>query len=181
MKTTPRLWPMLIFALFSILFISCEKDEVFQDLKPIQTKDYFPDTPTNKFYTGFAYGDISFIDAGLSDKQWGWITKYQKKDDTLYLPIYIRDEHYDGGDGRCVGEFRISCMYSKFVVEYHSMKGWAMMETDLYVSHKKPETCDPAEFNAHHHLFRKTVDRYVIYADKLPVYVIGHVTMVRTQ
>lgn len=181
MKTKPRLWPMLIFAFCTILFISCEKDEVFQDMKPIQTKDYFPDTPTNKFYSGFAYGDISFIDAGLSHTQWGWVSKYQKNEDTLYFPLYIRDEHYDGGEGTNVGEFLVYYIDGKFVADYYTRKGWAMMETNLYAAHKKPKSCDPADFNSHHKLVRKTTDRHSIYMTQLPVYVIGHAVVVRTQ
>jgi len=181
MNTKPRLCPMLIFAFCTILFISCENDEVLQELKPITTKDYYHQTPTNKHYSGFAFGEISFIDAGISETQWGWVNRYQKEGDTLYFPLYIRTEQYAGGDGTIVGEFRISCFLNKFVAEYHSMKGWAMMETNLYVSHKKPASFDPADYTVHHHLFRKTTDRFVIYASKFPVYVIGHAILVRTQ
>jgi len=181
MKTKSRLKLMLILAFFSFFITACEQDEVFQELRSAPTKESVQLTPTNKFYTGFAFGENSFIDFGLSDTQWGWISKFENQKDTLYFPLFIRTENYDGGDGANIGELRLFCNSGDFVAEYYTRKGWAMMETNLYASTKKPISCDPASFTAHHQLFRKTTDQHLISVKKLPVYVIGHATVIRTQ
>jgi len=174
-----RLW--LLIAIFAFSAAGCEKDPLQDIIDPATKEQQITPTPTNKFYDAFAYGDLSFYDVGLSQTDWGWITKYHINNGSLTFPIYIRDEHYDGGNGTYAGAFIINYSKSKLVVDYYSRKGFALMKTNLYVSSLKPTSIDPLSYTMHHNLNRKTTDRYSIYITRLPVFIIGHAVIVRTQ
>ena len=182
MKTISNFCLLLMFVVLSALLPGCEKDSL-DDVSPaVMTREQdLPLTPTNKFYTAYAFGEMSFINAGLSDTEWGWVSKYQKKDDTLIFPLYIRDEHYEYGDGINVGEFKVYYLNDKIVADFYTRRGFALMHTNLYASHKKPVTCNPAYFTEHHSLIRNNFDRMSVYNPTLPVYIIGHATVVKTQ
>ncbi|MPM45133.1 hypothetical protein SDC9_91818 [bioreactor metagenome] len=172
---------MLLFTLVTFLSAACNSDPL-EDINIRSTKEPISQqAPTAKKYMSFALGEISFFEAGLSEVQWGWINKYDKKDDTMSWSLLIRDEHYVDGDGLNVGEVLFYYLNGKFVAEFHARKGFAMMETNLYASHEKPGSWDPATFSMHHKLTRSTVDRFSVYVMQFPIYVIAHATIVRTQ
>lgn len=172
---------MLLFTLVTFFTAACNSDPL-EDINFGSTKESLSLlTPTAKPYTSFAYGETSFIEAGLSETQWGWITKYDKKDDTTSWSLLIRDEHYVDGDGLYVGEVLFYYLKNNFVAEFHARKGFAMIATDVYASSKKPGSCDPATFSVHHKLTRSTVDRVSVNVEQFPIYVIAHANIVRTQ
>jgi len=181
MKPVNTIKMLLLFFWAAFLTTGCEKDPL-EEITPTFTKEQqWPQIPSNKSYSAFAYGEISFIDAGLSETQWGWISKYQKKDDTLSFPIYMHDDSYESGDGIYVGDFYVYYFKDKLVADYFVRKGFAFMQTNLYASHSRPRTCDPEFFGQQHNLMRKTTDRHSVNITQLPVFIIGHARIVRTQ
>jgi len=180
MKTIKVMY-FLWIALIALVSYSCEKDSP-DGISNVLTKEQgCHATPTNKAYTSFAFGEMSFVDVALSDTQWGWVSKYQKSDDTLCFPLYIRDEHYESGDGTNVGEIRLYYLDQKMIVDYYTRRGFAFVGTNVYASYQKPLSCDPATFTEHHKLQRRTIDRFSVYCGKFPVYIIAHATVVKTQ
>jgi len=180
MKTNQFFYVLLV-VFVGLFSYSCEKDTL-NDISNVLTKEQDGHViPTNKAFTSFAYGEISFVDAGLSDTQWGWISKYQKWDDTLYFPLFIRDEDYESGEGTNVGEVRLYYSDQKMVADFYTRRGYAFTGTNLYASHKKPHSCDPATFTEHHKFERRTIDRFSVYCNKFPVYIIAHANVVKTQ
>lgn len=123
--------------------------------------------------TAFGYGDLTFIDAGLTNSRWGWIYTVDAPG-TYTTPIYAGAGQNNISNGTHAGDLTISYDGYTLIVSYTIFSGYVMSETQLYASTTFPTTIAPGQFGWQHTLSNATSDTYSITLSGTPVYIIAH-------
>lgn len=143
---------------FSILF-SCDGTE--------------PPNPDPECETAFAYGDLTFIDLGITDSRWGWVISLDGPQSGV-ARIYAGAAQNDITKGEYVGDLSYDYDGTTLVLTFDMLSGFYMEETHVYASNQLPDTIAPGQYGNIHDLDQAITDSFSIPVSGSTIYIIAH-------
>ncbi len=112
----------------------------------------------------FGFGTTTFIDLGITPAEWGWQIETDVFTDFAVTDLYANAFQNNLSNGTLVGElaYGYEPWSETFMVEYQMNQGWALTETQLYVSNIDLGNIDPAGYGNAHILNNTSSDLYSI-------------------
>lgn len=131
------------------------------------------DPPKSGCETAFAYGDITFVDAGIG-QNWGWILEIENEGSYSY-PLYAGAGQNNLNNGTHVGDLYVEYYNGELNVTFSMFSGFTMSETHLYASTDFPVQTAPGQYGNQNELLEAETDSYsLVISGNNPLYIIAH-------
>ncbi len=129
--------------------------------------------PPDLCETAYAYGDITFVDAGIG-ANWGWILVLENEGSYSY-PLYSGAGNNNIQNGTHAGDLYVEYFGGELEVTFSMFSGFTMSETHLYASGDFPTTAAPGQYGNQNNLENAELDSYTLsFSGELPLYIIAH-------
>lgn len=122
-----------------------------------------PPPPTGESCeTTFAFGDITFIELGITNSRWGWQISNISPMTQGVAPLYSGAGQNNLSAGTHVGNLVYSHNGSDFSITYNLFNGFYLKATHVYLGVNDISTISPGQYGNQHTLNNMSGDHYII-------------------
>jgi hypothetical protein len=94
----------------------------------------------------FMFGDVTFIDFGLTNTRWGWISEINANETVQFKPMFIGAINNNLTVASQVSEVLVTHNGKKVTVEIQALPGYSLNQTNVYLSDDPPSEYKPNSY-----------------------------------